>query len=482
MKKLNKVLVVLLSAIMVLAMSASAFAADPTDGKITVTPPEGTISTASNTYTLYKVFSATSSGSNYNYTLSGNHTTVPDGFILDDAGNVYFAEEVTEAGEGTFKVKVGGAEKILKNKTALSQNDIDAIAAYVTDDDIVGEPITVAGRNAAVFDNLAYGYYFVSTTTGTLVVIDSTRPDVTVDDKNTVPSVDKKATGEVIMDEDGSAAIAQVGTDVNFEATVTIGKGATNYVFHDKMDAGLSYNDDVKVYNGDDLVAATNYSTTPATGDTLTVAFKDDYITELPVGTELVVKYSAKVTSDALQVNPAKNTATISYGDSTGTNSTPGSSVEVYNAKITVDKKDGNNTALAGAGFVLKKGNQYYKKADDGTVSWVATEGEATELTTKVVDGKAEVEFTGLGAGTYTLHEKTVPEGYNPAADSTITVTTDDKTTANLAQTAEVVNNAGAELPSTGGIGTTIFYVLGSLLVVGCGIVLVSRKRMQNNK
>ena len=89
--------------------------------------------------------------------------------------------------------------------------------------------------------------------------------------------------------------------------------------------------------------------------------------------------------------------------------------------------------------------------------------------------------FTGLVDGTYTLVEKTVPSGYNKAADSTFTIAASDYTSDNLVQTAEVINNSGAELPSTGGICTTIFYIIGAILVIGAGVLLVTRRRMNAN-
>ena len=90
-----------------------------------------------------------------------------------------------------------------------------------------------------------------------------------------------------------------------------------------------------------------------------------------------------------------------------------------------------------------------------------------------------QLSFTGLANGTYTLIEKTVPAGYNKAADSTFTVAEHNYTAANLEQTAEVTNNSGSELPATGGIGTTIFYIIGAILVIGAGVVLVTRRRMR---
>ena len=447
-------------------------AASSAAGSITVTPPAKTTDDSTNTYVLYKVFDAITDGSAYTYSLTGSHTTVPTGFILDDAGNIYFAEEAAAGTEGAFDVMVGDVKKTIKNKASLSETDISNIAAYVTDADKI-ETITVTGTNPAVFSNLADGYYYVKSTTGALVIIDSTQPAISINDKNTVPELDKKITGATSMDQDGKKALAQVGTTVNYSSTIKVGKGAINYVYHDKMDPGLTYNNDVAVKNGDAVVADTNYTLDTADGDTFTVNFKNDYIKTLEVGTVLTITYSAVVNDNAVTVDPLKNTAKVTYGDAGSDNHTPDSETKVYEAKFTVTKKDGSDKALAGAGFVIKNSaGKYYKltttTTGEGTaavttnvVSWVDSIDDATEYTSDA--NGAVTPFTGLANGTYTLVEKTVPTGYNGAAEK-----------------ATVINNQGTELPSTGGIGTTIFYVVGGLLLIGAAVVLVARRKASN--
>ena len=116
------------------------------------------------------------------------------------------------------------------------------------------------------------------------------------------------------------------------------------------------------------------------------------------------------------------------------------------------------------------------REAAEASVSWVEDIKDATEY---VSDSEGVVPaFTGLANGTYTVIENTVPEGYNKAEDSTFTIEEHDYTDENLNQKATVINKAGIILPHTGGIGTTIFNVIGTILVIGAGVMLVARRRM----
>ena len=449
MKKMKKIFALLIAMVMVLGMSTMVFAAGT--GSITITPPDGVDTTQTITYKIYKVFDADGNGSAISYKLVSGKTTAPAGFTVDTAGNVTYA--------GT-----AGA-------TELTQADIDAIAAYVANDDPVAT-VTSTGGAAAVAENLPNGYYYITTTTGTVVTIDSTNPSAQVEDKNIVPGVDKTITGASSLDEDGKKALAQVGTVVDYKAEITVGKGQKGYVFKDTMGTGLTYVANSLTVAG--MTADTDY-TLEVSGQNITVTFKDDAIKGLAQDSKITVTYQATVTSDALTVNAAKNTATISYGNNSEFTSEP-SETEVYNAKFTVTKKDGNNQPLADAGFVIKNADNRYYKLDNGVVTWVDTIDAADEHKS---DAQGAVPaFTGLADGTYTLIEKTVPAGYNKAADSTFTIAKGDYTTTNLEQTATVTNNSGEELPSTGGIGTTIFYIIGAILVIGAGVVLVTRRRM----
>lgn len=489
MKKFRKLFAVLTASALVGAMSFTTMAAtiNPNDtfigsGSASIQVnlpalPEG--STATNTYKVYRVFDATSDGENthISYKLNANHAadkTVPAGFTVDDVGNVRYHDP---------------------DATALTDADIKAIKGYVTEADLVATVTTAAGEEYFRLENLPYGYYYISTTTGTLVTVDSTNPNVTVQDKNEVPTLDKKITGVTAgsLDVDGKKALAQVGTTVNYKATITIGKAAEGYVFHDDMSSGLALvTDSIKVDDNDDDVAKpvvdTDYTlSTNTADDTIYIEFDDTYIGKLAKGTVITVSYDATVTSDALTYNSedGKNTASLDYAHSTGISSTPIKETKVHNAKLTVTKVEpieGSTTEfkpLAGAGFVLKNAAGKFYQKDDSTgkliVNWVDAEKDATELLTTKTSNI--LEFTGLPNGTYTLIEKTIPGGYNQAPNEKFTVAGGDYTKENLEQERKVVNNKGIELPSTGGMGTVAFAVVGLIVMAGAAVTLIIKKR-----
>lgn len=483
MKKFRKLFAVLTASALVGAMSFTTMAADikPTTfagtGSASIQVnlpalPEG--STATNTYKVYRVFDATSDGSstNISYKLNEHHTTAPTGFSVDAGGNVKY--------DGTG--------------TELSEADINAIKAYVTDADIVATVETDANDRKFTLSNLPYGYYYISTTTGTLVTVDSTNPNVTVQDKNEVPTLDKKITGVTAgsLDADGKKALAQVGTTVHYESTIKIGKGADGYVFHDDMGSGLALvTGSIVVDDNDDDIdkpaAGTDYIlSTTKSDDTIYIEFKNEYTGALKEGKIITISYDAIVTSGALTYNSedGKNTASLDYGHSTGINSTPIKETEVHNAKLTVTKVEpiegstNEYKPLAGAGFVLKNaaGKFYQKDTSTGKliVNWV-DEKDATELLT--TEASNILEFTGLPNGTYTLIEKTIPGGYNQAPNEVFTIAGNDYTKDNLEKATRVVNNKGIELPSTGGMGTVAFAVVGLIVMAGAAITLIIKKR-----
>lgn len=482
MKKFRKLFAVLAASALVGAMPFTTMAnpninMNSGSASITVTLPglpKG--STATNVYKVYRVFDATSDGINTNisYKLNNNHTDVPAGFKLDN-GNVTY---------------VGTGEN-----GQLTQDDIKAIKEYVKDDEPVATVNTTAEDDKFTLTGLPYGYYYISTTTGTLVTVNSTNPVAEVQDKNEVPTLDKKITGvtDGSLNDDGKKALAQVGTTVHYASTIIVGKGAEGYVFHDDMGSGLELvTDKITVDDDDDNVKApvsgTDYTlSTTRSDDTIYIAFDNDYIGKLAEKTVITISYDAIVTSGALTYNSVngKNTASLDYGHSTGTNSTPTKETEVHNAKLTVKKiQPGDGPAeqkpLAGAGFVIKKADKYYKYTVNETtkkpsVEWVDDIKDATE---QVSDEDGNVPaFTGLADGTYTLVEKTTPAGYNTAEDFNFEIVKGDYSEKNLVWNVPVLNVKGIELPSTGGMGTVAFAVVGLIVMAGAAVTLIIKKR-----
>lgn len=518
MKHLKKMMALVIAMVMVLGMTTmTAFAANADkdsgkggEGSLTITAAH-----KDQTYELYRVFEAVvnaTDNTKVSYKpLAGK--TIPT--------NVFFKVE-------NGYIIVQDAAKDASDATALSA---DAVAWLTANYATIGEKVTdvtpTEEGNQKV-TGLPFGYYYVTTTTGTAISVDTTNKDATVEDKNPGTSIDKTITGvadgSVTADKD--KALAQVGTTVNYEVRIPIANNAKTYKFTDVMTDGLTYKaGSMKVYvvEKDAAVAenatgnldagtdaATKYGTlTEAAGATgenadVTIAFNDAMLAANN-GKDIVLHYQATVNGNAVVASGSNpNTATIHWGHETDTLKDE-DDAEVYSAKVTVKKVDGNSAALEGAGFKLKNSEGKWYKNTDGIVSWETAEADGTEIfpvkgtqpnsqydadaaaadpdynVPETIEGTdAVASFDGLKDGTYTLVETTVPDGYNKAADTNVTIkpASTNNLTTELTVESTVTNNQGTELPSTGGIGTTIFYIVGAILVLGAGILLVTRRRM----
>jgi len=451
--KMRKVLGIALAAMMLVslfAINASA-TGTPATGTITITPPDN--ATGENTYKIYKVFDAT-----VNATTGAVAYKLLDGCADTDVPTGFTA--------------VRGYITAAPDDLGLTAS---ALASY--DKKVLADTVTTTGTTAGVSKSLEPGYYYIETSTGTAVYVEA-GGNIDIKDKNVIPPVVKSAGTK--YDAASLAAIAAVGTNQEYTAVITKTHGAENVVFSDTM-TGQTYNADVKVTVAGAEVSpgADTFTVSGEKGAaSFTVTFADAYIAGLADDTQITLNYSGLITSDALSVSPATNKATLTSGEN---NTTSSDVVKVYNATITVNKVDDKEAPLPGAKFKLKNsdGLYYAGSTTDGTANWTAAgvEVEAVEVTAEDGSKTYTAVFKGLKDGTYTLEESTVPEGYNKAADKTITIDADDFTSDNLEQVAKVINNAGTELPSTGGIGTTMFYVVGGVLVAAAVVILVSKKR-----
>lgn len=552
MKALRKALAVLFAVIVGLGVGARA--AQAATGSITVNAPAGASEGSTRTYKLYQVLVAVGNGTSIRYNTPNSNDskagvtvkgwTLPDveakynelygsgsfdqttvnHFIFDTTGSVHWGTVKSGAQSTTIEGATTYDAADINDATesdGLPNYAVSAIADYVANDTPIAEA-TATGSGSAVFTDVDNGYYYITTTAGSAVSVTTSNPNATITDKNNTPTLSKKitqvsktdgvpttTTGSI--DASGENAIAELGSTVTYQVTVNFGKGSTNVKLHDTLTGlTLAGTPQVSLTNSaGDTVASANATglytvrvDDADSGDSLTIDFSDGIDNTAVLAT---VTYTATVTNDALTRDPATNSAKVSYGSNNTTTGTV--TTNVYNAKYTVTKTDTSGTALAGAGFVLRKAapategtqNYYYYKYDstNKTVSWVlvsedanttyetaarnaAEAGTITRYTT--TDDSNVVTFAGLADGTYELYELDVPDGYMRAANVTFTIhnasTENALTTSNLEQTANVVNRTGSELPGTGSFGTTAFYAVGACLLAGAAALVVVRKRM----
>ena len=533
MKKFTKLLGIVL--IIALVMSMGITAAFAEDYSITVTNSNTAMSIIGKTYTAYKLFDVTYSGTNYAYSIKTNnpfYSTAAAKAVLD----TYF--DFTDTSDATVKtVTVKTAKQDATTKT-LSASDVralaDALQPYATG--------TGAGQKTAEAETVTIplteaGYYIV---TGTVkpndpansdkevvsaVILDNADPTANVEPKASVPTLDKKitkvqegttdVTADNKLDEAGKAAVAKVGSTVSYEldsvAPDLTGYTDYTFTFKDQLTGGLDYvagSFKLKVGDGE---AASITPTMGADGKSFTYTIPYNTLKTYTKGDAIVLTYDCKVNSTALTYDFENNTAKLVYSKNpytTDTNETPEKKTYVIDLNLDVDKvaESASGEKLTGAKFKLYKSTtEYYKWDATNGVTWVA-EDQADVFETS--GGKLTQQVRGLDNGTYYLVETEAPTGYNLLKDPvTVEINvnkTDDTVTysataagenaavtngtidltqaqANNKQpvaTATIVNNSGTVLPSTGGIGTTIFYVVGSILVVAAGVLLITKKRM----
>lgn len=514
MKRIKKLAAAMLTAIMMMTMTVTAYAAEQ---KCTLTvnvkTGEGvpTQTLKDQTINLYKLFDVTESKSgettNYAYTVNTEAgykdalASVLGGSITSSSKDEEFASAVLALGKNNAPEVQNFANKF--TEYALTKG----LAATATSGKISGENTT-----SYPFNKLAAGYYLVYVTGGkeiqsSLVTVDA--ENTTVNLKTEAPSITKEADKDTV----------EIGQVVKYTVTGSIpdttGYDQYQYIVHDELSNGLDFvNDKNGTALGEDAttvnvkVAFTNgtdASTAPTTADLDTANNKKMSLdlsawvrdNQANKGKEFTVTYYAKVNANAVVTE--KNKAQLEYGNKPGetTKTTPSEvKTPTYPLDINKIKKDANpEEKLAGAKFKLYR-NETDAKTDKNAIAVSGSKGnyvvDPTSTTTefesvKSIEGKGyNLHVNGLEAKDYWLVETKAPDGFNKLTNPikvTITKTTDAEWTVSKDGTVEndkiidVENSSGSLLPSTGGTGVIVFAGVAILLVFGVVVSFIRDKR-----
>ena len=489
MKTTRKLLAMVLALMMVMSLATIAFAATT-----------GTVKNDTDrTYKAYQIFSGTQAdGSAVLGDIVWGNGINAEAFLTELKKIEAFKDCETAA-------DVAAALKGVADKSDTAKAFANLAAKHLTD-----TATDVAANETATLDS---GYYLlVDTSTGNaaqnpalLQVTNDTTINIT--DKSGAPSVDKTIQGE------GDAAEGSIGDTFTFVLTATMpttfeGYDSYKVVFKDTLSKGLTYNEDADVsVDGFDV----DYSTDTAGNTIITVTNANVLDDGVAAGSEITVTYTATLNSNAVVGSAGNpNTVKLEYSNDPNwngaseqepTKETPEDKVVVFTFELDVTKVDGDTEAtLEGAEFKLQSdATKKWAVVENGKLTgWAETEDEGSVLTS---DADGLFKIIGLDQGTYYLKETKAPAGYNLLKDPitiviTATVTDTEETQALTALTIKVgdvteagnvtsgvvsttvENNSGATLPETGGMGTTLFYIVGAVLMIGAAVLLITKRRM----
>ena len=467
-KTFKKLFAALLAAALVLAMAVPAFAVtNATKGSITISN-----TVKDETYTIYRMFkldSYNAESNTYSYTVESDW----EGFFKTGAGGNY----ITLDGQNH------------PTWTAADENDSTTVAAFAkaalawAKQKGIQSAGTQEGNGSSItFSNLDLGYYLVDSSLGALCGLNTTNPDATIKEKNEKPEIKKEV--QTSAGDWGSENNAKIGDIVEYKVEIKVADGAQKYTVTDTMSKGLTFNNSSLKVTANDAVT-TDYTLTSTTNG-FTLVLPETYVSTLTKGTTIIVTYNATLNKDAvIDGDGNANEVKLSYGNHQ--NTVP-SKVTTKSYQFDLVKVDGTtNKLLDGAEFELADGETKLSFVKDTAGNYrVATTGDEGATTTITVKG-GKVNIYGLAGKAYTLTEIKAPDGYNKLVTSeTVNLADGSKTHATIVDSVYkdggvvIENHAGTVLPSTGGMGTTLFYVIGGGLMVAAVVLLVTKKRMEH--
>lgn len=491
MKHVKKLLGLLLALTLSLTLCLPAFAVSGTNnngGSITINDAvEG------HTYKAYQIFVLES----YNTAADGNGAYAYKANSVWEPWLKQQTQYVNIDAQG-YVTWVNGADAAAFAKAALAHAEDARISPTATQ--TASAPVTGAQYSTVTFRDLNLGYYLVDTTLGTLCSLDTTAPGVEMFEKNEPPRINKEVQEDSTGDWDDENT-AEIGDTVEFKTTITAKEGAEKFILHDKMSAGLTLDPDsitvaepAGVTKGQDADKGDYHVVTTGLTDgcTFEVHFHQSYLDTITAETSIVVTYEAVVNENAV-VYPAENPneTKLQYGNAPDPEDqfTPPDITKTYTFTFDIIKTDDDNKLITGAEFKLYDsetgGNEIPLVADGANTYRLAKDGETGMAI--VVNENHYITVNGLDDNTtYWLEETKTPEGYHKLSGrvevalgekENISTTMTGTTWAEGNGGVHVVNNPGKELPSTGGMGTALFYIGGGVLVVGAAALFVLKKR-----
>lgn len=487
MKHLKKLAGCLLALVMILTMSNvavvnAAQGTNDNNGSITISKAE-----KGHTYKAYQILVLESYDTNKKaYAYKANSAwaswlaTQKTYVNIDKQGYVTWVNGTDAAAFAKAALAYAEANNITPDRTTTLE-DKDSTSTTVT------------------FNSLNLGYYLVDTTVGTLCSLDTTTPGVTMEEKNDPPSVDKKVQEDSKAEESdggwGDENTAQIGDTVNFKTTIAAKKGAQGYVLHDVMSEGLTLNaDSIKVQvDGTDLNSQYYYIKTESLADgcDFEITFTETYLNTITTDTTIVVTYNAVVNENAkVYTDVNTNKTKLTYGEGSEFE-TAEDETKTYTFKVDVVKTDDADKVLDGAQFKLYDaetgGNEIPVIKVNNGVYRLAKTGETKVDYITTVNGQLEIK--GFDANTnYYLEETKAPDGYNKLAERVVISVKENNLEATVSNGTwkdggvHIVNKTGSLLPGTGGMGTTVLYVAGGVLVIAAGALLILRNRKHTDR
>ena len=495
MKLIKKIAAIMFAFMMVVSMSCNVKAEDTegvygqNDGSITIT---GALQ--GQTYTIYEMLKLESfSGTNYSYKIADGW----EDFFKEGAEGAKYMQK-DETGYMSFIAGKGGNADIRE----FAQKAL----AYAQEGHGIKTQNNspMEGKDTVEFTGLNLGYYLVGSTTGALCGLDTTHKKVEIKEKNGVPTVEKTIEHGGKIDSNKKSNSANIGETIAFETKINVSNGAKKYVLHDKMDSNLKLFIPTEEGTGPVHITANKSTVNPVYNTdyfvdtnisdsckcTFHVRFSENYLNKIDDTVVLTCNYFAKLLDSAEINKEMVNQTWLTYGENNTESNKP--QTKTYTFGIPVFKYTGTEkTALAGAKFRLYtdeqcKDENIVKVKTNGT-DYIVGDSDENEnvMTSPATTGKFNIN--GLKAGTYYLKEIEAPKGYNKLANAIkVEITNDGKVQVEKPEglttvdKVEVENKTGKVLPSTGGAGTTMIYLIGAVLVLGSGVVLATKRRVKN--